>query len=140
MRHSYCCILRFMSFRFHWIKKNIIVSIIFFLIYVLNRIFKTYIDTPFVGYILKYYFNDFIGGFLFPAYVNVLLFCGNKNLLLSIKQLFLFMIPVSITWEFIFPLFLSYSTPDIIDIFSYLLGTLLYYVLICKKKTFKTNF
>ena len=39
------------------------------------------------------------------------------------------MVPVSLAWEFIFPLFIPYSTSDIFDVFAYLLGTISYYAI-----------
>jgi len=129
-----------MSFRIYWLKKNIIVSIIFFLIYTLNRIFKSYISFPIISYICQNHLNDFIGGLLFCSYVNILLLLNHKKPLIKLIQLYLLMVPVAISWEYIFPLFLSYSTSDIIDVIMYLLGTLLYYLLLCKNTKFKENF
>lgn len=126
-----------MSFRNYWLKKNIIFSIIFFLIYILNRIFKSYINFPIISYICQYHLNDFIGGLLFCSYLNILLLLNHKKPLVKIIQLYLLMVPVAISWEYIFPLFLTYSTSDIIDVIMYLLGTLLYYVLLCRKIDFK---
>lgn len=129
-----------MSFRIYWLKKNIIVSIIFFLIYTLNRIFKSNISFPIISYICQNHLNDFIGGLLFCLYVNILLLLNHKKPLIKLIHLYLLMVPVAISWEYIFPLFLSYSTSDIIDVIMYLLGTLLYYLLLCKNTKFKENF
>ena len=120
-----------MSIRIYRLK-NIITFLIFFFIYIINRIFKKYISLPIIGYICKNHLNDFIGGFLFCIYVNMILILNNKKPICKFYILILFMLCVSLTWEYLFPLFLPYSTSDFFDVISYMLGTILYYLMFNK--------
>jgi hypothetical protein len=120
-----------MSIRSYRIK-NIIVFLIFFFLYIINRIFKKYITIPIIGYICKNYLNDFIGGLIFCIYVNMILVIAKKKPISNICLLILFMLFVSIIWEFVFPIFLSYSTSDIYDVVAYILGTFIYYLIFRK--------
>lgn len=121
-----------MSFRNYWLKKNIVFSTIIFFIYIVNRLIKSYINIPIVGYICKCHLNDFIGGMLFCSYVNIVLVLNSKKPLIKLNNLIIFMFMVSIAWEYIFPLILSYSTSDIFDVLSYLLGTIAYHLFVKK--------
>ena len=115
-----------------WLKRNTCSSMILFSLYIVNRFLKPYVVVPIGGYFFKNYFNDLIGGFLFCSYVNTVLIMNHKTPLLRRIHLFLLMIPVALLWEYLFPLILPYSTSDLIDVFMYLLGTELYYLLICR--------
>ena len=77
-------------------------------------------------------FNDFLGGFIFCCYVNTMFYLSHKKMINDFGFLIIFMFLVSICWEFIFPLFLNYSTSDWHDVFAYMLGTILYYLLLKK--------
>ena len=112
---------------FHRIDKNVKYGIITLIIYAFNRFFLKKINIPVFGYILKNHFNDFLGGFLFCCYVNAILVYTNRKQITKFWLLILFMLPVSISWEFVFPLFLKYSTSDIFDVICYLFGTITYY-------------
>lgn len=115
-----------------WFKRNVYASMVLFSLYIVNRFLKPYVAVPIAGYFLKNYFNDVIGGFLFCSYVNTILIMNHKKPIVSGIRLLLLMIPVAVSWEYVFPLILTYSTSDLIDVFMYLLGTALYYLLICR--------
>ena len=121
-----------MFIRFHRLNNNIKLGLIVFIIYVLNRFILKSLDLPYISYFLKNHFNDFLGGILFCCYVNALLFYNKKKLITNFFLLFSFMLIVSIIWEYIFPLFLKYSTSDMLDIIAYMCGTFLYYLLLNK--------
>ena len=125
--------------RANWIRKNIIILLFFLTIYIFNRIFKSYIDIYIIGYICKCHLNDFIGGIVFCIYTNFVLIFNNKKPITNFIQLFLLMLIVSLIWEYFFPLILPYSTSDILDVFSYLLGTITYYSLTYKIFIFKKD-
>ena len=135
MWNCYSCFFRIMSICNNWIKKNIIVSIIFFSIYLINRFINIYTNNNFINILFDYYLNDYIGGFLFCSYINVVLIIFHKKPITKFKILFPIMIVVSIMWEYLFPIFLKYSTSDFYDVVAYLLGTCTYYLLLC----YKTN-
>lgn len=129
------CISNFCSImfiRFHRLNNNIKLGLIVFIIYVFNRFILKSLDLPYISYFLKNHFNDFLGGILFCCYVNALLFYNKKKLITNFFLLFSFMLIVSIIWEYIFPLFLKYSTSDMLDIIAYMCGTFLYYLLLNK--------
>lgn len=119
-----------MFIRFHRLNNNLKLGLIVFIIYVFNRFLLKSLDLPYISYFLENHFNDFLGGILFCCYVNALLFYNKKKLITNFFLLFSFMLIVSIIWEGIFPLFLKYSTPDILDIIAYMCGTFLYYLLL----------
>ncbi len=117
------------SVRADWIKRNVILLVIFMTIYVLNRHFKAYIDWKFIGYICRCHLNDYLGGAVFCIYLNMVLVLGRHRPILDLRVLLLVMFGVSLLWEYFFPIFLSYSTSDIFDVCAYMLGTLTYYAL-----------
>ncbi len=122
-----------MSICNNWIKKNLIFSIIFFIVYLINRFINIQINIHFINILFNYYLNDFIGGFLFCSYINVILIIFHKDPLTKFKILFPIMLVASIMWEYFFPIFLKYSTTDFYDVVAYLLGTCTYYLLLCFK-------
>lgn len=132
MWNSSCRVLWNSSIRIDWIKKNLLILLFFIIIYFFNRLFKSYINVYIIGYICRCHLNDFIGGIIFCIYTNMLLVLNNKMPINKISHLILFMLFVSLLWEYFFPLFLPYSTSDILDVFSYLLGTTIYYLLTFK--------
>lgn len=101
-------------------------------IYLINRLLKSYITIPVIDYICKCHLNDFIGGIVFCIYTNIILVLFKRKPIINIKILLIYMTFVSFIWEYIFPLFLPYSTSDFFDVIAYLLGTILYYLLTIK--------
>ena len=99
------------------------------IIYIINRCIKSYINVFILGYICKCHLNDFIGGIVFCSYINTILILNNKKTIDKYYQLFIIMIIVSIIWEYVAPLILSYSVSDKWDILAYMLGTTTYYLL-----------
>lgn len=73
--------------------------------------------------------NDYLGGFLFCAYLHILLILGGeKRIHLSSFFDYLFLgILCAIAWEGIAPIFLVYSTADWLDCIAYICGTISYY-------------
>lgn len=107
-------------------KSNIYIIIFSLVVYTINRIFKSYIDIPVIGYLCKCHLNDYIGGIVFPAYVNILLYRAKyrpiKNCFIIAFMMFL----CGVIWEYIFPYLFSYSVSDIFDVLAYLLGGITY--------------
>lgn len=127
------------TIRINWIKRNIILFLFFFLIYLFNRFCQPYSNIKFIDYILRCHFNDFIGGIVFCIYTNmILIFSKRKKPIFNLFILLSYMSIVALIWEFIFPIILSYSTSDPLDVLAYLLGTITYYLL-TKKYYKKTN-
>jgi len=79
------------------------------------------------------YFNDIIGGMTFTAYTNIIL--SFRNITISkLWQIELLMLFCGIFWEFITPFYRVDTISDIWDIFAYMLGGLLYWIVIRKNK------
>ena len=132
MRNRTGSILWNSNVRSNWIKTNLIILSIFFPVYLINRFIKTYIDLPVLGYLCNCHLNDFIGGVVFCIYLNMLLLLSKRKPITSFPLIALIMIAVSLLWEYFFPLFLPYSTSDILDVLAYMLGTVIYYAIIYK--------
>ncbi len=115
-----------------WLKKHLISVFLALFVYTLNRFYLKHLNIPYVGIFLKNQFSDLIGGFVFPSYVNTLLVTTNRLPIKRFFSLFVFMLGVSLLWEYVFPIFLSYSTSDIYDVLAYQLGTILYYFIMYK--------
>ncbi len=128
-----------MFIRYHRLNKNVKFGIIALILYVFNRFFVKNLDLPIIGYLLKNHFNDFLGGFIFCCYVNAILYLSHKKMINDFGPLIIFMFLVSICWEFVFPLFLNYSTSDWFDVLAYMLGTILYYILLKKSNNVYNN-
>jgi len=97
-------------------------------LYFINRFFiKPYISIPVLSYLSKCHINDFFGGIVFCAYYNIIMLYAEKNPAEKFLEIFVVIFIVGLTWEFIFPLFLPYSTSDIYDLLAYVLGGTAYY-------------
>ena len=120
-----------------WVKRLLIAFSVAMTFYIANRFYLKHLNIPYIGHMLRNHFNDFIGGFVFPAYVNLLLILSGRKVIKRFVYLFLLMLGVSLLWEYVFPLVLPYSTSDILDIVAYMLGTLLYYFVMKKTENLK---
>lgn len=118
-----------MFIRYHRLNKNIKIGFLIFIIYLINRFILKNINVPYLDYFLDNHFNDFLGGTLFCCYVNSILIINGKKAINNFLVIIISMFLVSLAWEFIFPVFLKYSTSDWIDVIFYMLGTILYCVL-----------
>ena len=115
-----------------WVFKLLIVVLLSMSIYVVNRYYLKYLNLPYIGNILKNHLNDFIGGFVFSAYSNLVIVLSGREPIKKLSALMVLMLVASIMWEYVFPAIIKYSTSDIIDVCSYLLGALLYYFVMNK--------
>lgn len=95
---------------------------------VINHLYGKYIHVSFISYILKCYFNDFLGGIAFLAYVNYILsfYVKGPIRIRSYYQIFLLSALCSIFWEVITPMFIV-STADWMDFVAYTLGATTYW-------------
>ena len=114
--------------------RDLKIFLITMLIYIVNRFWlKHMITQPIISYILKCHFNDFCGGIVFLAYVNMLI-TGSRYNGAQIRTLPLCLMTgvfISLCWEGLGPLLLSYSTGDWLDALAYLAGCFVYW-LICE--------
>lgn len=99
-------------------------------VYTLNRIIKNSIDIPVLGCLCKCHLNDFIGGGVFLCYTNMLLIFCKRKPNHSPKFIFAMSLLASICWEYIAPLFLTYSVSDFYDVLAYVLGAFFYMIIL----------
>lgn len=128
--NSICSIFRtstICSDRIEKLKKESKILIAAMLIYFINRLIKNYIEIPIIGYLIKCHVNDFLGGIVFCAYVNVILIWGKRREIKKYYQTFIMILTVGLIWEYVFPIFLKYSVSDVFDVLSYVLGGTVYY-------------
>lgn len=111
-------------------KYEIKILMITMTLYLLNRVCKSYINIPFIGYICRCHLNDFFGGIVFMAYINLLLFNYKKIRIANLLHTILIMIICGILWEYFFPLFLPYSISDFYDVIAYVVGGIVYQLII----------
>lgn len=119
------------------IKREIVIVVVALIIYIFNRVAKSYINIPLIDYICRNHLNDFLGGVVFCAYTNIILIIFKRKAIHSLTFLIPYMIIVGICWEYLLPFIFSYSTSDFWDVVSYTLGGVMYYciiVLILKKE------
>ena len=102
-------------------KKEITIIALSIILYEINKITKTHNNIPVIGYLCKCHLNDCIAGTVFPAYVNIVLKFGRYPPITRLSHI------CGVVWEYICPLFLTYSVSDFWDIVSYILGGVLYY-------------
>ena len=107
-------------------KRNIYIIIFSLTVYTFNRIFKSYIDIPIIGCLCRCHLNDYIGGIVFPAYVNILLYRAKYKQIKNYMVIAFIMLLCGIIWEYIFPYLFSYSVSDIFDVLAYMLGGVTY--------------
>ena len=136
MRNRISCILRNCVVFSNWLEFNIKIFLVFFPLYLINRLIKAYIEFPVLGYLCQCHLNDYIGGIIFCAYLNITIILGHRKPILSLIPLCSIMLGVSLLWEYFFPLILPYSTSDPWDVAAYMLGTLTYYIVARRSRAY----
>lgn len=114
---------------------NTAIFLLCFLLYLLNElIFKKLNNIFFLGY-----YNDILAPILLLSYSNFLLSRYNKALV-GIKS-FIFIVICSFVWEILALLIKENSVADILDCGAYLLGCMIYnlVIFIFTKKSKKNN-
>jgi hypothetical protein len=109
-------------------KRDVCLFVIPILIFFINNKIKYNIDLPVLGQIMRYHFNDYLGGISIVAYVNLVLSLKRGQIwrLVSPLACLVFALFCSLCWELIAPVFLSDSTGDWLDVVAYCLGALTY--------------
>ena len=120
------------------IQVSLLIGTTALLLYIVNRIYlKGVLNWVFV----QHYFNDVLAGMVIVAFVNILAVLGNQRRLLLIRffRILLFTSVCGLFWEYITPLYLSYSVADPLDVLAYMSGGVLYWgiIRITTKKNFK---
>ncbi len=110
------------------IQLNVLVGSYTFLLYILNRFFfKRLYEWGF----LHNYLNDVLAGILILSIANVIAVIGKQGRLMitSFVEILFFTFLCGLFWEYVTPLYLSYSVSDYLDVVSYMFGGLLYWII-----------
>ena len=105
---------------------NLVLMVLVICLYLLNNLIFKQQTTGIIQYFMICHFNDLICPMFFLSYSNVLLISINREMT-NLKELIIFGFCAGVVWEFFAPLIKASSTPDIVDLICYLLGTTLYW-------------
>lgn len=110
-------------------KNNLLIIGITIILYIINQIIKTKIPVNAIRWFMSCYFNDTIGGITFIAYCNIIFGFKNKkiNKLWQIELLLFF---AGLFWEYVTPIFRINTVSDIWDILAYMIGGVLYWLIV----------
>ena len=109
--------------------ENFLIFMISVTLYILNRFIILNINNSTVHYFFSSYFDDILAPLLLFSYINLLLSFYNKKMY-SLKYLIIFIILVSIVWEYLIVFIKPTSVSDPIDVIFYVLGTIIYWIII----------
>lgn len=101
------------------------------MLYFCNQFIKTRVSIDLMRWFLSCYFNDIIGGITFIAYCNIIFDYYNKKMA-NLWQTEFLLFCSGLFWEYITPLFRPNTVTDILDIIAYMIGGLLYWLIIRK--------
>ncbi|NLL31048.1 MAG: hypothetical protein GX258_08435 [Clostridiales bacterium] len=120
-----------MKYNFHTRddKQNILLVLLSAILFYINEGIKFKVDIPYLGYLLRNHYNDFLGGISFMALLNLILLFSKYNKIKKLKLILLVALGCSIFWEVITPIFLVTSTGDFYDFIAYTLGFTLYWII-----------
>lgn len=108
--------------------ENFFIFIISVVLHVLNVFIFSNINNSTLNYFFSCYFDDLLAPLLLFSYINILLSFYNKKIY-SLKYLIIFILLVSIVWEYLIGFIKPNSVSDPIDILAYVLGTLIYWII-----------
>lgn len=110
-------------------KQNLFLISLSAILFYINEAIKFKVKIPYLGYLLRCHYNDFLGGISFMALINVILFFSKYNKIKKLKIILLIGVMCSIFWELITPIFIIDSTGDFWDAVSYGLGFTVYWII-----------
>jgi len=108
--------------------ENSLIFITAVFLHLLNRFFLLNIDNYCLHYFFSCYFDDLLAPLLLFSYINLLLSIYNKKIY-SLKYLIVFILLVSIVWEYLIVFAKPTSVSDPIDVLCYVLGTVIYWMI-----------
>jgi hypothetical protein len=92
-------------------------------LFILNERYMSSYDFP----IIRSYLNDIIAPVIVLSITRFFLsMYTNRCYILSVKQLFFFLVYMSLIFELVLPSFSQQYTSDVIDIIAYLIGVLIF--------------
>ena len=107
-------------------------------LYILNNSVFKQITTGFLREFFICYFNDLMAPMFILAYTNILLRTKGKRLC-NINHILPFCLCMGCIWEFLAPIIKQGSVTDPCDIFAYMLGGSMYWI-IERKRGSKDDF
>jgi hypothetical protein len=116
------------------LKLSVLLGFLSLVVYVLNQtILKPNIQITF----LHNHLNDVAAGVLLISYINVLSIITKQNrfTLLKLQYILIILTLAGLFWEYITPLYLSKSVADPKDVIAYILGGLIYWLVVRISKT-----
>lgn len=114
-------------------KKNILTAAVTFGMYLLNRTFRSYLPEGALRYFLFCYFNDIVGSVTFMSLVNILLTLLGFQRITKLVYIEVLLLGAGLFWEYAAPLFRSDTFSDPIDLLAYLLGGMIYHIVLWVK-------
>ncbi len=91
------------------------------------------IGSSFDFWFLLCYFNDTIGGITFTAYCNIVFSIYNRKMV-RLWQIELLLFIAGLFWEYVTPVFRTYTVSDAWDIVAYMMGGLIYWLITRKEQ------
>lgn len=111
---------------------DIKVAVISIALYVLNNLYLKKITLGFLQMFFISYFNDVLAGIFFISVSNIILSFLKKRIC-ELKRIVIILLCAGIIWEF-FPILIHQNaTCDMFDIIAYMLGGLIYWIIIKEK-------
>ena len=86
-----------------------------------------------VSYFMRCYFNDIFGSTLFLLFLNLVYSFLFPKYVVRFYHVEILMLICGVLWEYFTPLYRSDTTTDIIDVFAYLLGGVIYWYILGRK-------
>ena len=108
--------------------ENCLIFITCVLLYDFNKLIFLNISYYHLNYFFSCYFDDLLAPILFFSYMNLILSFIDKKIY-SIKYLILIIILCSFLWEYLAIFIKPGSVSDPIDVLSYFIGTLIYWII-----------
>ncbi len=109
---------------------NIILIQLAIVAYLINNLFFKVYTSGAVQHFFVCYFNDLICPLLFFSYMNILLITLNIEIN-KLWTVLLIAICIGCVWELITPLIKTSSIRDPVDFLCYIIGSVLYWLILC---------
>ncbi|MDS9470714.1 hypothetical protein [Sporosarcina pasteurii] len=103
------------------VQLSLLVGSLAFVLYIVN---KTFFTKRYDWTFAHYYLNDVLAGILIVAIVNVLAVLSHQRrlLLISLIRILVFTLACGLFWEYVTPLYVTYSVWDPFDVLAYMFG------------------
>lgn len=108
--------------------ENISIFFMAVLLHFMNTFIFLNINNSTLHYFFSCYFDDLLAPILLLSYVNLLLSIYNKKIY-TLRYLILFILLVSIVWEYLIVYVKPDSVSDPFDMLCYVLGTIIYWII-----------